>query len=47
MKSPTPETQCTECIFQKHYPICAVNLCYKYNIKVKLTMKQPLKTLNN
>ena len=26
MKSPTPETQCTECIFQRQYPICAVNL---------------------
>ena len=25
MKSPTPETQCAECIFQKQYPICAVN----------------------
>ena len=30
MKSPTPETQCVECIFQKQYPICAVNLQIKY-----------------
>ena len=25
MKSPTPETQCAEGIFQMQYPICAVN----------------------
>ena len=29
MKSPTPETQCAECIFQKQYHICAVNFTNK------------------
>ena len=30
MNTPTPETQSAECIFQKQYPICAVNLQIKY-----------------
>ena len=30
MKSPTPETQCAESIFQIQYPIGAVNFQIKY-----------------
>ena len=32
MKSPIPETQCAESIFQMQYPICAVNFTNLHKI---------------